>query len=284
MHHLRYNIASALGAILFVAFGLAALREADNANELWDSWLFSLTLGLLLFAVLLAAHRTGDRRAFWIGFALFGWGYLSLSLIPSTEPRLISRKALAYLRQSNIFFVRAYRMRAILALDRMRAHNVSSHDLMKALTPSGMVSGRSAPYDDLMTVVEDKRVSPAQLGQATGQASQPVEYVLSWGTRYNKPEQYGNIIVKALPDGEILRLKDVAKVEMGSSFYAPRAPETAENFMHIGHSLFALLVALLGGVLSRRLRSVSVTTSPLDRRANHCRASLIQCSWPRLTL
>jgi hypothetical protein len=240
MHHLRYNIAGALGAILFVAVGFAALREAD---ELWDSWLFSLTLVLLLVAVLLAARRTGDRRAFWIGFALFGWGYLSLSLIPSTEPRLISTKALEYLHQSNIF---SARVRVILALDHMRAHNVSSDDLMKALTPSSMVSGRSArqnvSYDE---------------------ASQTVEYVLSWGAHYNKPEQYESIILKANPDGEILRIKDVAKVEMGSSFYVPRAAGTAENFIHIGHTLFALLAAWLGGVLSRRLRSVSETPEVL---------------------
>src|ERR1700722_5210451 len=108
MPRLRYNITGALGAILFVAGGFAALREAD---ELWDSWLFSLTLGLLLFAVLLAAHRTGDRRAFWIGFALFGWGYLSLSLIPSTEPRLIATKAISYLHQSKIIGIRVYGMR-----------------------------------------------------------------------------------------------------------------------------------------------------------------------------
>ena len=37
--------------------------------------------------------------------------------------------------------------------------------------------------------------------------------------RYNKPEQYENIILKANPEGEILRLKDVAKVELGSSFF-----------------------------------------------------------------
>ena len=76
----------------------------------------------------------------------------------------------------------------------------------------------------------------------------------------NKPEQFENIILRASPEGEILRLKDVARVEMGSSFYRPRvraAPD--ENFTHIGHTLFALLAAWLGGVLSRRLRSVSVT-------------------------
>ena len=37
--------------------------------------------------------------------------------------------------------------------------------------------------------------------------------------RYNKPEQYENIILKANPDGEILRLKDVAEVELGSAFF-----------------------------------------------------------------
>ena len=61
--------------------------------------------------------------------------------------------------------------------------------------------------------------SPGRLGQATGRTSQTVEYVLTWVGRYNKPEQYENIILKANPDGEILRLKDVAEVELGPSFY-----------------------------------------------------------------
>ena len=61
--------------------------------------------------------------------------------------------------------------------------------------------------------------SPGRLGQATGKTSQTVEYVLTWVGRYNKPEQYENIILKANPDGEILRLKDVAKVELGPSYY-----------------------------------------------------------------
>jgi hypothetical protein len=254
MPRLRYNITGALGAILFVAVGFAALREAD---ELWDSWLFSLTLGLLLFAVLLAAHRTGDRRAFWIGFTLFGWGYLSFTLIPSTEPKLISTKALAYLQQLRIFGIRAYRMRAVPDLDRMRAHNVSSNDLIESLTPTRLVSD-NVLYEDFMRVVEQKADSPAQFGQA----SQTVAYVVSWGTRDNKPEQYENIILKADPDGAILRLKDVAKVELESSSYSyiPRVgPGTAEKFIHIGHSLFALLAAWLGGVLSHRLRSASET-------------------------
>ena len=37
--------------------------------------------------------------------------------------------------------------------------------------------------------------------------------------RYNKPEQYENIILKASPDGEILRLKDVGRVELAPPFF-----------------------------------------------------------------
>ena len=92
-------------------------------------------------------------------------------------------------------------MRVWLNLDRMRAYNVSAEDVMKAVAEQSMIG------------------SPGRLGQATGKTSQTVEYVLTWVGRYNKPEQYENIILKANPEGEILRLKDVAKVELGSSFF-----------------------------------------------------------------
>ncbi len=43
--------------------------------------------------------------------------------------------------------------------------------------------------------------------------------MLTYIGRYNKPEQYENIILKANPDGEILRLKDVGEVELGPQFF-----------------------------------------------------------------
>ena len=94
MRRIRFNIASLLVVVLFVAVGFAALRES---NEIWDSGLFTLTLVVLLISILLAVHRTEARRAFWLGFALFGWIYLGLSLVPSIESRLVTTKALAYL-------------------------------------------------------------------------------------------------------------------------------------------------------------------------------------------
>ena len=48
-------------------------------------------------AVPLAVHRTDRRRAYWLGFALFGWAYLVASLIPQIGPRLPTTMGLAYL-------------------------------------------------------------------------------------------------------------------------------------------------------------------------------------------
>ena len=96
---------------------------------------------------------------------------------------------------------RQYAMRVWLDLDRMRAYNVNSDDIMKAIADQSMIG------------------SPGRLGQATGKTSQTIEYVLTWVGRYNKPEQYENIVLRANPEGEILRLKDVAKVEMSASYY-----------------------------------------------------------------
>jgi hypothetical protein len=247
IHYPRYNVTSALAALLFVAVGLAALREAD---ELWYGWLFYPTFVLLLVAVLLAALRTGDRRAFWIGFAVFGWGYLSLSLIPSTEPRLITTKILLNLYKSTLLRTYLYRIRVIADLDRMRAYSLSLDDLLKAMEETRMLG---TPEQEQFR--RDLRTLEYVRGS----------YVLGFvNQRYYRPEQWESFILKATAEGEILRLKDVAKVEMGTPFYAPRwafAPPgagTAENFFHIGHTLFSLQSAFLGGVLSRWLRRVAI--------------------------
>lgn len=103
--------------------------------------------------------------------------------------------------QATILGNRAYAMRVELDIDRMRAYKVDAEDVMKALADQSMIG------------------TPGRLGQATGKTSQTLEYVLTWIGRYETPEQYENIILKANPKGEILRIKDVAEVSLGSSFY-----------------------------------------------------------------
>jgi hypothetical protein len=93
MRRFRFTIGGMLALVVFLAVSIAALREA---TDLWDSGVFTAALGVLLAAVLLAVHRTGRQRAFWLGFALFGWAYLAASLVPPAEARLLTTKGLAY--------------------------------------------------------------------------------------------------------------------------------------------------------------------------------------------
>jgi HAE1 family hydrophobic/amphiphilic exporter-1 len=124
----------------------------------------------------------------------FLYNYVAVNLLP--EIRRTRGVGIA-----NILGNRAYAMRIMLDIDRMRAYNISAEDVMKAVADQSMIG------------------SPGRLGQATGQTSQTIEYVLTWVGRYDKPEQYENIIIKANPNGEILRIRDIATVELGSSFY-----------------------------------------------------------------
>ncbi|MFO0809321.1 MAG: efflux RND transporter permease subunit [Gemmataceae bacterium] len=103
--------------------------------------------------------------------------------------------------RARILGSRVYAMRIWLKLDRMRAYKLSSEDVMKALAEQSIIG------------------SPGRLGQATGKTSQSVEYVLTYQGRYTRPEQYADVILRANPEGEILRLKDVADVELGSEFF-----------------------------------------------------------------
>ncbi len=82
MRAIRFPIAGLMGAVLVVALGLAALR---NASETWASVMFLLTCGVLNLAVVGTLCREGAKRAWWLGFALFGWGYLVLAFWSSVQ-------------------------------------------------------------------------------------------------------------------------------------------------------------------------------------------------------
>ena len=113
-------------------------------------------------------------------------------------PELSRIKGIA---RTTILGSRQYAMRVWLNPDRMRAYSVSTEEVMKAIDEQSVI-GR-----------------PGRIGQATGKTSQALEYVLTYQGRYNTPEQYENIIIRAKPDGELLRMKDIAEVELGSEFF-----------------------------------------------------------------
>ncbi len=124
----------------------------------------------------------------------FCYNYAFVDIVPEL-------KRVHGIGMATILGSRQYAMRVWLDIDRMRAYNLSADDVMKALGQQSLIG------------------SPGRFGQATGKRSQAVEYVLTWVGRYDKPEQYEDIILRANPNGEVLRLKDVAEVDLSASYY-----------------------------------------------------------------
>lgn len=96
---------------------------------------------------------------------------------------------------------REYAMRIWLKPDRMTAYKISSEEVMKSLEEQSL------------------EASPGRAGESSGIKSQSFEYVLKYSGRFTTEEEYGNIILKVNPNGEILRLKDVADIHFGSAMY-----------------------------------------------------------------
>jgi HAE1 family hydrophobic/amphiphilic exporter-1 len=96
---------------------------------------------------------------------------------------------------------REYSMRIWLQPDRMLAHKISADEVLKALDEQSL------------------EASPGKTGESSGKRSQAFEYVLKYPGRYNTKEGYENIVLRSSAQGEMLRLKDVAQIEFGSSYY-----------------------------------------------------------------
>lgn len=141
---------------------------------------------MLMYINLYSKDKNADQK--------FLFNYANVNMIPEVQ-RVYG------IAQAKILGSRQYAMRIWLNPDRMRAYKVSIDEVMDAISNQSII-GR-----------------PGRIGQSTGIAAQSKEYVLIYQGRYNKPEQYEDIIVRANSEGEMLRLKDIAKVDLSSEFY-----------------------------------------------------------------
>jgi HAE1 family hydrophobic/amphiphilic exporter-1 len=141
---------------------------------------------MLMYVNLYSTDKNADEK--------FLYNYASVYILPELQ-------RISGMGRAQILGSRQYAMRVWLNPDRMRAYNISTEEVLKAMEEQSII-GR-----------------PGRLGQASGKTAQSLEFTLVYKGRYNKPEEYENIIIKANPEGEILKLKDIAKVELGSQFF-----------------------------------------------------------------
>ncbi len=76
---IQTTLARLMSLIMFIAIGLVALSRPSAG---WASAVFTMTLAVMLAALVGAFARRGRSRLMFIGFALFGWCHLAISFGP----------------------------------------------------------------------------------------------------------------------------------------------------------------------------------------------------------
>ena len=86
------------------------------------------------------------------------------------------------------------------------------------LNPQIMAQYSLVP-DDVISALGDQNVEAAT-GTLGEDSENTYQYTLKYRGRYETSEEFDNIVIKSLANGEVLRLKDIAKVELGAQSYA----------------------------------------------------------------
>jgi len=102
---------------------------------------------------------------------------------------------------ANVFGVGNYSMRVWLDPALMRERSLTPADVMQQINNQNVL------------------LSAGQIGAPPVPPGQAFQFTVNVSSAMNTPEQFGQIVLKASENGEITRLKDVARVEMGSQNY-----------------------------------------------------------------
>lgn len=86
------------------------------------------------------------------------------------------------------------------------------------LDPQKMASYGLMP-SDIETVLSEQNVE-SPTGTLGAESEHTFQYVLKYRGRYEEEKDYENMVIRALPDGKVLRLKDVARIELGAQNYS----------------------------------------------------------------
>ncbi|MGM9687823.1 MAG: efflux RND transporter permease subunit [Alloprevotella sp.] len=97
----------------------------------------------------------------------------------------------------------------------------ASYSMRIWLDPLKMSQYGLMPSDIAAVLAEQNLESPT--GTLGAESANTFQYVLKYRGRYEEEADYGNMVIKSLPDGGVLRLKDVARIELGAENYALRS-------------------------------------------------------------
>jgi multidrug efflux pump len=88
------------------------------------------------------------------------------------------------------------------------------------LKPEQLVSYRLTPNDVKRALqAQNVQLATGELNQAPASPGAQVNAVIVTRGRLTTPEEFGNVVVRAAADGSVVRVKDVARVELGAESY-----------------------------------------------------------------
>ena len=94
-----------------------------------------------------------------------------------------------------------YSMRIWLDASKLHSYNLAPSDVTKAIR------------------AQNVQLATGELGQNPAAPGQQINAVVLVRSRLSTPEEFGNILVKTKPDGSAVRVKDIARVELGAQSY-----------------------------------------------------------------
>ncbi|MFZ3019761.1 MAG: efflux RND transporter permease subunit [Gallionella sp.] len=104
-----------------------------------------------------------------------------------------------------MLFGTEYSMRLWLKPEKLQGYGLSPADVSRAVR------------------AQNSQLATGELGQLPNAPGQELNAVIVTKSRLSTPEEFGEIIVRTNPDGSTLRVKDVARVELGAQDYSVRA-------------------------------------------------------------
>jgi HAE1 family hydrophobic/amphiphilic exporter-1 len=102
---------------------------------------------------------------------------------------------------ADILGAKEYAMRIWLQPDKLVAYGVAPEDVLEALDSANV------------------EAAPGRIGENSDKGEAPLQYTVKYSGKFTTPEQYGNIPIRSSTAGDILRIRDVADVELGTTYF-----------------------------------------------------------------
>ncbi|MDN3618173.1 efflux RND transporter permease subunit [Polaribacter undariae] len=138
--------------------------------------------------------------------ATFIQNYLKINVIPAIQ-------RISGVGDVSVFSQQDYAMRIWLKPEKLAAYNLIPSDITAALAEQNL------------------EAAAGSLGENSGES---FSYTLTYSGRFKEEKQYGDVIIKALGNGQFLRLNDVAEIELDAQSYASNAMSKGNPAVFMG--------------------------------------------------